>query len=389
MNLLHIQTTIASKAARCILAARGKALVDFGLRRTHGAEAGLFAARASYIAGFAGTATVLAEPLYGIPLSGTMAHSYVEAHRTEEEAFLAFARANPGNVTLLIDTYDTLAGAHHAASAARIAAKEGIRTRAVRLDSGDLLALSKEVRKILDAEGQKDIQILASGNLDEKAIAALLDAGAPIDGFGVGTKLDTSDDAPYLECAYKLMEYEGTPRMKRSIGKETFPGRKQIFRKVEDGRMAGDTITVGRGRGGRMPACRESHGEGTEDRPTHHTRRDSSPCEGAVRDPFPSTCAGWKRPLLTRSGSPLPCFASRKKPSGPSPDRPRIQSHPHRRLFTDTASQGDGAPMPFTSSRKTGTVSSRQTARKLHNPTSGLPGTAWRFPLSDVCIRRR
>lgn len=251
INLLHFETLIATKAARCVTAAGGKAiLVDFGLRRAHGAEAGLLAARASRIAGFAGTATVLAGALYGIPIFGTMAHSYIEAHDSEEEAFLAYARANPANVTLLIDTYDTLRGARAAARAAKKLAREGIRTRALRLDSGDLLALSKEVRSLLDAEGLSDVQIFVSGNMDERAIARLLAEGAPIDGFGVGTRLDTSDDAPYLECAYKLVEYAGQPRVKTSAGKATLPGRKQVFRRTEGGVLAGDTIAL---EGERLP----------------------------------------------------------------------------------------------------------------------------------------
>ncbi|MDD5170010.1 MAG: nicotinate phosphoribosyltransferase [Syntrophales bacterium] len=244
INLLHFETTIASKAVRCLLAAEGRVLVDFGLRRAHGAEAGMLAARASYIAGFSGTATVMAGAAYDIPLFGTMAHSYVEAYRSEEEAFIAFARANPGNVTFLIDTYDTLKGAHHAAKAAKAVAKEGIITRAVRLDSGDLLSLSKGVRRILDEHGFRNIHIFASGNLDEQIIHELMEAGAPIDGFGVGTKLDTSNDAPYLECAYKLTEYDGKPRMKKSSGKATLPGRKQVFRRFTNGLMTGDTITL-------------------------------------------------------------------------------------------------------------------------------------------------
>ena len=245
INLLHFETLIATKAARCVLAAGGKALlVDFGLRRAHGAEAGLLAARATRIAGFAGTSTVLAGARYGIPIFGTMAHSFIEAHETEEEAFLAYARANPANVTLLIDTYDTLRGARHAASAAKKLAAEEIRTRAVRLDSGDILALSKEVRLLLNGNGLGEVQIFVSGNIDEWGIRRLLAGGAPIDGFGVGTKLDTSEDAPYLECAYKLVEYAGKPRLKTSTGKATLPGCKQIFRKMHEGVIAGDTITL-------------------------------------------------------------------------------------------------------------------------------------------------
>ncbi len=245
INFLHFETSIASKAARCVIAAGEKViLVDFGLRRAHGAEAGILAARASCIAGFAGSATVIAGCLYGIPLFGTMAHSYIEAHGEEENAFIAYGRANPGNVTLLIDTYDTIRGAHRAADAALALRKEGIATRAVRIDSGDILGLSKEVRKVLDGKGLEDVHIFVSGNIDEYAIRDLLSQGAPIDGFGVGTKLDTSEDAPYLECAYKLMEYAGKPRMKKSRGKATMPGRKQVFRRFDNGVMSGDTLTV-------------------------------------------------------------------------------------------------------------------------------------------------
>jgi len=243
INLLHFETLIATKAARCTLAAKGRAaLVDFGLRRAHGAEAGLLAARAAYLAGFTGTATVPAETLYGIPVFGTMAHSYIEAHGSEEAAFLNFAVANPNNVTLLIDTYDTVKGAETAAHVADMLSVRGIRVRAVRLDSGDLCELSRIVRSILDERGFPDIQIFASGNLDEYTVEDLLSRGAPINGFGIGTKLDTSADVPYLECAYKLMEYAGEPRLKKSSGKATYPGRKQVYRLMCDERMAQDTI---------------------------------------------------------------------------------------------------------------------------------------------------
>jgi nicotinate phosphoribosyltransferase len=194
--------------------------------------------------GFAGTSTVLAGAIFGIPIFGTMAHSYVEAHEDELAAFLSFARANPNNTTLLIDTYDVHKGAEKAVEAAKILKEAGISVRAVRLDSGDLLVLSKDVRRILDQAGMTDIGIFASGNLDEYAIRNLLSQGAPINGFGVGTKLDTSEDAPYLECAYKLMEYAGTPRFKKSQGKATIPGRKQIFRRFDNRTMAGDVLTI-------------------------------------------------------------------------------------------------------------------------------------------------
>ena len=245
INLLSFEIGIATKAVRCLQAAGERALlVDFGLRRAHGAEAGMLAARASYAMGFAGTSNVLAGTQYGIPLYGTMAHSFIEAMGSEEEAFLAFARSNPGNVTLLIDTYDTLSGAHHAARAALALAPEGIKTSAVRLDSGDILGLSFEVRRILDGYGLTHVKIFASGNLDEYEIDRLLTASAPIDGLGVGTKLDTIEDAPYLECAYKLMEYAGKPTMKYSSGKQTMPGAKQIFRRFQEGIMAGDTVSL-------------------------------------------------------------------------------------------------------------------------------------------------
>ncbi len=245
INILHFEILIASKAARCMLATDDKAvLIDFGVRRSHGAEAGLLAARDSYITGFAGTSTVLAESIYGIPIFGTMAHSYVEAHEDELAAFLSFARSNPNNTTLLIDTYDVYRGTEKAIEAARILREKGISVRAVRIDSGDLLVLSKDVRRMLDQSGMTDIRIFASGNLDEYAIRDLLSQGAPIEGFGVGTKLDTSEDAPYLECAYKLMEYAGTPRFKKSSGKVTMPGRKQVFRQFEKGTMAGDVVTI-------------------------------------------------------------------------------------------------------------------------------------------------
>lgn len=245
INLLQFETLIATKAARCVLSSAGRAvLVDFGVRRAHGAEAGLLAARASYLAGFAGTSLVIAEPFYGIPIFGTMAHSYVEAHDTEEEAFLAFCRSNPANTTLLIDTFDTLQGARRAATAAKRLAEEGISVQAVRLDSGNMDSLSREVRRILDEEGLPNIRIFVSGNMDEYCIRDLLNGGVPINGFGVGTKMDTSADVPYLECAYKLMEYNGRPRLKQSFGKATLPGRKQVYRKFIDGRMTMDCLTI-------------------------------------------------------------------------------------------------------------------------------------------------
>jgi nicotinate phosphoribosyltransferase len=245
INLLNLQTMIASKAARCVLAANQRTLVDFGLRRAHGAEAGLLASRASYLAGFDGTATVLAGMMFAIPIYGTMAHAYVQAHDSEREAFETFARAQPGNVVLLIDTYDTEQGARIVANLAPRLRESGITIKAVRLDSGDLMIHSRKVRRILDDAGLKDIGIFCSGNLDEYRLRDLVQDGAPINGFGVGTRLDTSEDAPSLECVYKLVEYDGEPRRKRSEGKATWPGRKQVFRQYgSSGQMEGDTITA-------------------------------------------------------------------------------------------------------------------------------------------------
>jgi nicotinate phosphoribosyltransferase len=245
INILHFQSLIAAKAARMVLAAPGKLLVDFGLRRAHGSEAGLMAARASYIAGFAGTATMLAEKLYGIPTYGTMAHSFIQAFGSETSAFEAFAQSRPANLTLLIDTYDTEAAARKIVALAPQLRARGVTVRGVRLDSGDMTALSKSVRRILDDGGLRDVTIFASGGLDETSVAEMLQAGAPIDGFGIGTSLSTSSDVPALDCAYKLQEYAGLPRRKRSIGKETWPGRKQVWRRYgPDGRMAGDVLSL-------------------------------------------------------------------------------------------------------------------------------------------------
>lgn len=245
MNILHFQSLIASKAARMLLAAGGRPLIDFGLRRAHGFEAGIFAARASYIAGFAGSATLLAERLYGVPTFGTMAHSYIQAHESERDAFESFARSRPNNLTLLIDTYDTEAGAKRVVELAAKLKTDGIRIQGVRLDSGDPIDLSKRVRKILDDGGLLDTKIIASGGLDEYSISAMVGAGAPIDAFGVGTSLTTSSDVPALDCAYKLQEYAGVARRKHSTGKATWPGRKQVWRQyAADGRMTGDIISV-------------------------------------------------------------------------------------------------------------------------------------------------
>lgn len=245
INVLNFQTMIASKAARCVLVAPKRLLVDFGLRRAHGAEAGLLASRASYLAGFDGTATVLAAMTFDIPVYGTMAHAYVQAHETERTAFESFARAQPGNVVLLIDTYDTENGARIVVDLAPRLRQSGIAVKAVRLDSGDLAAQARKVRKILDDGGLEETGIFCSGNLDEYRLRDLVQDGAPINGFGIGTRLNTSDDAPSLECVYKLVEYDGKPRRKHSEGKATWPGRKQVYRHyAADGRMQADALTV-------------------------------------------------------------------------------------------------------------------------------------------------
>jgi len=245
INILHFQSLIAAKAARMVLAAPGKLLVDFGMRRAHGAEAGLMAARASYIAGFAGTATVLAGEEFGLPLYGTMAHSFIEAFDDEMAAFDAFARSRPNNLVLLLDTYDTEAAARKVVALAPRLKAAGIAIRGVRLDSGDLIALSRSVRQILDAGGLNEVTIFASGGLDEDALAAFTQAKAPIDGLGVGTSLTTSSDVAALDCVYKIQEYAGVARRKRSLKKATWPGRKQVWRRyAPDGRMAGDLLSL-------------------------------------------------------------------------------------------------------------------------------------------------
>jgi nicotinate phosphoribosyltransferase len=245
INILHYQTLIASKAARMVLAAPGKILSDFGLRTAHGAEAGLYSARASYIAGFAGAANVLAGEAYGVPIVGTMAHSFVQVHDSEMQAFEDFARARPEGVILLIDTYNTEAGARKVVELAPKLKADGIAIRGVRIDSGDLTASARKVRGILDASGLKDVIILVSGGITEDVLQTMMREKAPIDGFGIGVNLAASVDVPAFDCAYKLQEYAGKPKRKLSEGKATWPGRKQVWRAYDtDGRMAGDILSV-------------------------------------------------------------------------------------------------------------------------------------------------
>ncbi|MFB7591300.1 nicotinate phosphoribosyltransferase [Streptomyces sp. NPDC056169] len=228
LSLVCHQTAVASKAARCVLAGAGRPLVDFSLRRSHGPEAGIQAARVCALVGFAGTSNVAAARRYGIPVAGTMAHSYVEAFDSEEQAFRAFARTHPGPVTFLVDTYDTDRGV---ATAARVLADLGLGPECgIRLDSGDLGAQAHRARAALDAAGLRDVRIIASGGLDEYGVDRLVREGAPIDAYAVGTKVGTAADAPYLDAAYKLVEYDGRPVMKLSAAKVTAPGPKQVFR---------------------------------------------------------------------------------------------------------------------------------------------------------------
>lgn len=229
LNQVSHQTALASKAARSIIAARGRPLVDFSLRRCQGVEAGRHAARAAALVGYASTSNVAAALEYGIPATGTMAHSFVEAFPGEEQAFRAFARGTTGPVTLLVDTYDTVRGTAVAAEVLRELG-DG-RPLGVRLDSGDLASLARRAREILDAAGLTEARIVVSGGLDEFAVDDLVTAGAPVDVFAVGTKVGTSADAPFLDAAYKLVQYDGRPVMKLSAGKVTAPGAKQVFRR--------------------------------------------------------------------------------------------------------------------------------------------------------------
>ena len=233
INAVSLQTLIATKASRSVHAAQGRPLIDFSLRRTHGTDAGLKVARASYLAGFLGTSNVLAGKLYGIPIFGTMAHSYISSFQQEIDAFRVFSQVFPKTTTLLIDTYDNISGAKHAVKVAKEMEARGGRLQFVRLDSGDLAAISREVRKILDDHGLNYVRILASGGLDEFEIAQLLADGGRIDSFAVGTKMGVSADAPYFDIAYKLVKYAGRPVMKLSTGKVTLVDQKQVWRQAD------------------------------------------------------------------------------------------------------------------------------------------------------------
>jgi nicotinate phosphoribosyltransferase len=238
LNTIGSATMLSSKAARVAIATGDRRFVDVSARRDHGADAALAAARATWTVGGAGTSLVAAGRRWGIPLAGTMAHSFVMAFDDEREAFRAYARSFPAGVVLLLDTYDTVVGAHNAVEVARELAGEGITLAGVRLDSGDLDDLSRRVRAVLDDAGMVDVAITVSGDLDEHRIAELCRAGAPIDAFGVGTQLGTSADAPALGVVYKLVEDADGPKMKLATGKVTLPGRKQVWR-GDDGDVVG------------------------------------------------------------------------------------------------------------------------------------------------------
>lgn len=249
LNQIHFQSIMATKASRVVAAASGRTVVDFGSRRAYGTDAALKVARASYMAGAAGTSNVLAGKQHGIPTFGTMAHSYIQAHDDEGAALEAFARLYP-QTTLLVDTYDTLQGVRKVIELQERMGKE-FSVSAIRLDSGDLAELAQRCRQLLDEAGLTQVRIFASSGLDEFAIRDLVRNQAPLDGFGVGTRLAVSEDASSLDMAYKLIEYAGRPRMKLSSGKILFPGRKQVFREVCEGCMIRDVI-----------GCHDEHLEG-------------------------------------------------------------------------------------------------------------------------------
>ena len=243
LNTIGFQTMIASKAARCFHAADGRPLIDFSLRRTQGQDAGIKVARSTFIAGFTATSNVLAGKIYGIPISGTMAHSYVSAFDSEHDAFFAYADTFPDHSIFLIDTYDSIEGARHAAVVAKEMQKKGHKLIGVRLDSGDMVNLSQEVRKIFDAAGLSDVKIFASSGFDEFKIAKVISEGAAIDAFGVGTKVGVSADAPFVDVVYKMVRFKGRDVRKLSPGKVTLAGEKQVFRKSDqNGRYLEDII---------------------------------------------------------------------------------------------------------------------------------------------------
>jgi len=245
LNTIGFQTLIATKAARCIHAARGRTLIDFSLRRTQGIDAGMKVARSTYLTGFAATSNVLAGKVYGIPISGTMAHSFVQAFPNEQAAFRAYAAVFPEKSVFLIDTYDTLEGARQAVRVAKEMRTDGAALIGIRLDSGDMVRQSRQVRRILDQAGLSDVKIFASSGFDEYSLARTIDQGAAIDAFGVGTKVGVSADAPYVDIVYKLVRYADRNVRKLSPGKQTLAGQKQVYRVLDsDGRYKADFIGI-------------------------------------------------------------------------------------------------------------------------------------------------
>jgi nicotinate phosphoribosyltransferase len=298
INIVHFQTMVASKAARCVIAARGKQLIDFGMRRAHEADAALFAARAAYLAGFDATATVAAGRCFGIPLAGTLAHSFIEAYDSEEQAFRSFVSSSPEPTTLLIDTYDSAHALPRVSALARELARGGSEhgIGAIRIDSGDLAAQARAARIALDAQGCREIRIVLSGSLDEQVIERLMMSGVPVDAFGVGTALDVSADAPALDMAYKLQEYAGKPRRKRSPGKATWPGVKQVFReRAASGEFLCDRIARADERPAGEPLLIEvmRNGRRTVPSPTLRAAREHCSTEiGGLPPPLRALAAG-------------------------------------------------------------------------------------------------
>jgi len=245
LNIVGFQTMVATKASRVVTAAYPAGVIEFGLRRAHGQDAGLAASRAAYIAGALASSNVKAGRLYGIPIAGTHAHSFIMSFADELEAFRAYVKVFPDQATLLIDTYDTIQGARNAATVARELERQGSRLRAVRLDSGDLAELSRAVRAILDGQGLSYVQIIASNDLNEYRIAELMQRGAPINLYGVGTEMVTAKPVAAISVVYKLLEDPVGPRIKLSAGKETLPGAKQIYRQsLPGGTYAYDVLAL-------------------------------------------------------------------------------------------------------------------------------------------------
>jgi nicotinate phosphoribosyltransferase len=245
INQINLQSLIASKAARCVDGAAGRATVDFSLRRTHGIDAGMKVARASYLAGFAATSNVRAGQRYGIPVVGTMAHSFIASFEHESDAFRAYVESFPSTAVLLIDTYDTLQGARNAIQVGQEMKTRGLCLQGVRIDSGDLAELAVQVRRLLDEGDLPDVKIVGSGGLDEYDLARFSAANVPYDSYGIGTKMGVSADAPWSDMAYKLVQYGDRPVLKLSTGKESWPGKKQIYRRRDErGQLSEDIIAL-------------------------------------------------------------------------------------------------------------------------------------------------